>query len=219
MNTNLTALACIMTLFFSSASMAFDCTPATLKSELMQRKQADQAGRTALRKNPNNKQALQTVLETDRNNTAFMAQVVEHCGWPKRSEVGADAAQAAWLFTQHADMRPDIQAKAAHQMKFAVLAGEAEGKLLALLVDRYRRLSDQPQVYGHQFYSDDQGKVHFYDIINPSHLDSRRKEIGLPSFYCWAHSVSQRQNDAALAWPHGVLFQPENCEASAKSAP
>lgn len=39
------------------------------------------------------------VAEVDHNNTAWLAGTVERGGWPRSSEVGADAATATWLST------------------------------------------------------------------------------------------------------------------------
>src|SRR5690606_29334846 len=140
--------------------------------------------------------------------------ILAKCGWPKRSEVGEQAAKAAWRLTQHADMDPEYQILASRQLKYAVLAKEAEPWDLAVLVDRNRRLNDQPQVYGMQFFTKSDGSVHFYDIVSPSMLDSRRKEIGLPSFFCWASSIS-KDKSAPIDWPIGVPFQHSECHENA----
>ena len=140
-----------------------------------------------------------------------MRTVLAKCGWPERSEVGKKAAHAAWLLTQHADMDPQYQVLAAQQMKYAVLGGEADALDLAVLVDRNRRLTNLPQVYGMQFMTTPGGVIRFYDIVTPSQLDARRKKIGLPSFYCWALHISRQHGNVALEWPTGVLFSPREC--------
>jgi hypothetical protein len=80
-----------------------------------------------------------------------------------------------------------------------------------LLVDRTRRLSHQPQVYGMQFMALPGKRIRFFDIVSPAELDDRRREIGLPPFYCWAHQVSRENEGASLEWPDGVLFAPQPC--------
>lgn len=201
------ALLAVLALVASSA--AADCGE-SLASELLQRLARDQAARDALQADPASKPALATAIETDADNTAFMRGVLARCGWPKRSAVGEAAARAAWVLTQHADMDPDYQIAAARQLERGVLAGEAEPIRLALLVDRQRRLADQPQVYGMQHYRDGD-MLRFFDIVTPGRLDARRREIGLPPFYCWAHELSRTNPGAALDWPQGVPFRPEPC--------
>lgn len=197
--------------FVSSSAFARDCG-AGLKSELLARFQEDQSVRKAIGAAPTSKAAQDAALKTDASNTAFMREVLASCGWPKRSELGEDAAKAAWFLTQHADMDPEYQVLAARHLKYAVLAGEAEPQRLALLVDRNRRLNDQPQVYGMQFARAGDGPIQFFSIVSPGQLDQRRREVGLPSFYCWAMEVSSMNERAPIEWPAGVLFVPEQCE-------
>nr|WP_298133639.1 DUF6624 domain-containing protein [uncultured Pseudoxanthomonas sp.] len=189
-----------------------ECAQAALRSELLQRRDADQSARNELTASPGSGEALDKVLEVDADNTKFMQGILAACGWPKRSMVGEDAAKAAWLLSQHADMDPQYQVLAAQHMKQAVLAGEADARQLASLVDRNRRLTDQPQVYGMQYFRNPQGAIEFYDIVTPAKLDERRQEIGLEPFYCWVQQLSSSGNGVTLAWPAGVLFAPSACE-------
>lgn len=198
-------------ILWPAISPAQDCASDSLRHELLQRRELDQEGRAELMANPESKTALENVLRIDRENTRYMRSVLANCGWPNRSEVGEQAAKAAWLLTQHADMDPQYQVLASQQLKWAVLSDEANARDLAVLVDRNRRLNDQPQVYGMQFARGPGNVIRFYDIVNPSHLDARRKEIGLPSFYCWALQTSNANGNASLEWPAGVLFSPQDC--------
>lgn len=198
-------------IFWPAISLAQDCASDSLRHELLQRNELDQEGRAQLMANPESKDALENVLRIDRENTAYMRSVLATCGWPKRSEVGEQAAKAAWRLTQHADMDPQYQVLASQQLKWAVLSDEASARDLAVLVDRNRRLNDQPQVYGMQFARGPGSVIRFYDIVNPGHLDARRKEIGLAPFYCWALQTSNSNGGAALEWPAGVLFSPQDC--------
>lgn len=199
------ALAAICT-----SAMAVECGPA-LKQELIHRNAVDQAARKALIEAPKSKEALALSLRTDADNTAFMRTTLAECGWPMRSEVGEEAAKAAWRLTQHADMDPEYQVLAARQLKWAVLKNEAEPWDLAVLVDRNRRLNDLPQTYGMQYFSPADGVIEFYSIVSPAQLDSRRKEIGLPSFFCWTSRIAKLNDGAAIRWPDGVLFRHEEC--------
>ena len=201
-------------ILWPAISLAQDCTADSLRHELLQRNELDQEGRARLMANPGSEDALEDVLRIDRENTAYMRSLLAACGWPRRSEVGEQAARAAWRLTQHADMDPQYQVLASQQLKWAVLSDEADARDLAVLVDRNRRLNDQPQVYGMQFARGPEGVIRFYDIVNPGYLDARRKEIGLVSFYCWALQAAKSNGGAALEWPAGVLFSPQDCAES-----
>lgn len=192
---------------------AQSCRISALQSELAKRTDIDQAARKQLQAKPGNKAALDHALAVDADNTAWMRKMVAKCGWPKESLVGKEAAHHAWLLTQHADMAPDYQVYAAEKLKAAVLEHEAEPWDLAVLVDRNRRLQGNLQVYGMQFRNDESGTIVFFPMEAPESLDARRKEIGLESFYCWAHKVSGK-NKTPIQWPAGVLFKPEDCPAS-----
>lgn len=202
----------IASLACSCSALAVDCTPSLLRTELLQRKATDQAARERLRSSPPPSKADFThVLAVDAENTKFMRSVVAKCDWPKISIVGEDAAHAAWLLTQHADMDPEYQVLAARSMEVAVHLKEADASRLSLLVDRNRRLNHLPQVYGNQFEKGDDGTVRFFAIVSPHALDARRKEIGLSPFYCVAMKASALNNGAPLEWPTGVLFVPTTC--------
>ena len=199
---------------FPLVAEAQDCASNSLQRELLQRKEIDQKARNELAASPQSEEVMNRALRIDAENTQFIRAVLAKCGWPKKSAIGEQAAKAAWLLTQHADMDPQYQVLAAQQLKYAVLGKEAEPSNLAALVDRNRRLNDQPQVYGMQFFTTPENTIRFYDIITPSKIDARRKEIRLSPFYCWVLEISKHNAGASIDWPSGVLFTPQNCPAA-----
>ncbi len=194
----------------STGSQAQQCG-SSLADELLERNAKDQLARKALTASPTSHEMTEAVLKIDKENTAFMRRVLAKCGWPKKSVVGPEAAKAAWRLTQHADMDPDYQVMASRELKYAVYRKEAEPWELAVLVDRNRRLNDLPQVYGMQFFSASNGSIEFYQIVSPAKVDERRKAIGLPSFFCWASSLSKDNDSVFIRWPEGVPFQYSEC--------
>ena len=91
------------------------------------------------------------LTETDTINTAFLKSEIPAGTWPKRSEVGASAASAAWLLVQHADADPLFQLNVLHRMEPLVPAGEVLGSDYALLYDRVMLKLVGRQRYGTQF--------------------------------------------------------------------
>ncbi|APX66801.1 hypothetical protein AV944_14310 [Sphingomonas sp. LK11] len=80
---------------------------------------------------------LMTALRVeDRENTEWLKQIVAKQGWPKRSEVGDDAARQAWLLVQHADADPAFQLTVLRAMEPLVPGGEVSKKDYAYLYDR-----------------------------------------------------------------------------------
>lgn len=202
-------------LYFFSAQAA-TCDVEANKKELKVRVEKDQAARALVMADLEDKVARDRALAIDADNTAWAKKALARCGWPLRSQYGAEDAEKFWLLVQHADMDPAFQVQAAAQLKKAVLAGEAKPWSLASLVDRNRMLQDQPQVYGLQFRQNEKlGRIEFIPIEAPEALDARRKEIGLPPFVCWIGKIAATNVDLPLTWPVGVPYRHANCEPPA----
>ncbi len=99
-------------------------------------------------------------------------------GWPGKSLVGKDGANAAWLLVQHADRDPAFQKRCLDLMKEAARKGEVSGQELAYLTDRVRVAQGEKQLYGTQFHTVD-GRLVPQPIEDEPNVDKRRKEIGL----------------------------------------
>lgn len=186
------------------------CNPDTLSQQFAERAAADQTARGALKVGVYEKATTERVLKVDAENVLWFRSVLEKCDWPMQSRVGEKGATNAWLLAQHADMDSTFQVFAASKMKVAVLAGEAKGKLLALLVDRNRRLQNQSQVYGMQFNIQERSKIVFLPVEAPEQLSQRRKEIGLEPFVCYINSLTVEKRLPAV-WPDGVPFESAKC--------
>jgi hypothetical protein len=117
----------------------------------------------------------------DTANTEWLNDVVDTSGWPGRTLVGKDGAQAAWLLAQHADQDRDLQRKFLDLLRAAVTEGEAEGRDLAYLEDRVRVADGRPQLYGTQFQGMGEDLAP-HPIEDPDQLDERRAAVGLPPF-------------------------------------
>lgn len=155
-----------------------------LRSELLKRVESDQAVRFDLM---HKQQAggsadsldFQRMLAVDTANTAWLKNVVESHGWPGRSAVGTDGANAAFLLVQHADRDTAFQAMVLPLMERAYAAGDAEGQQVALLSDRIAAARGEPQVYGSQA-SITNGRVILKPIRDSAGVDARRARMGLP---------------------------------------
>ena len=111
-----------------------------------------------------------------------LAAIIADCGWPGRSLVGEDGADAAWLIAQHADRHQEQRRTWVPALREAVTRGEADGRHLARLVDRVAMLDDQPQLYGTYCRLDDRGEI-VWDVPvdgSLSEIDERRGALGLP---------------------------------------
>ena len=117
----------------------------------------------------------------DQDNTEWLADLLASRGWPGRTLVGDEAAQAAWLLAQHADDDPVQQRAFLAALRSAVTSGEASTSDLAYLEDRVRVNAGRPQLYGTQFTIVD-GMLEPHPIEDRGRLDERRAQVGLEPF-------------------------------------
>ena len=160
-------------------------------AELLALAEADQAARSALvqwsREHPGRMvppALVRGVTEADERSRSYLRDLVEaHC-WPRASEVGPEAAHAAWLLAQHADTDLDLQLRVLELMEPLVAEGEAAAGDLALLTDRVLVAQGLPQRYGTQYRSESIGGVLRFrpatPIEDPEGIDERRAAAGLP---------------------------------------
>ena len=116
----------------------------------------------------------------DRENTRWLKQKVEAGGWPKLSEVGEKASDAAWLLAQHADHDPVFQYRALQMMEPMVAEGEVSKSNYAYLYDRIMLKLQGKQRDGTQVTCVD--SEHAPDALEePDRLNELRAEMELSS--------------------------------------
>jgi uncharacterized protein (TIGR03067 family) len=142
------------------------------------------------------KPILEQGREVDRKNTAWLKVVVDKHGWPGKTLVGREGAQAAWLLAQHADQDRDFQKKCLPLIAEAVKKGEAQPTHLAYLTDRVRVGEGKSQLYGTQLRTED-GKTEPLPIEDEANVDKRRKEVGLGPLadYLKSFEALQKKSD------------------------
>ena len=149
-----------------------------LRAELREMFRVDQELRNKWIEEGDDQQLASRVGEVDQQNTARMRQIVDAHGWPGKTLVGEDAAHAAWLLVQHADADREFQ-KRCLELMAAAGPDEVRPSDLALLVDRVRVGEHQPQVYGSQFWTDQDGVFGPRPIEDEALVDERRASVGL----------------------------------------
>ncbi|WP_369360233.1 DUF6624 domain-containing protein [Streptomyces sp. cg2] len=111
-----------------------------------------------------------------------LTEILDAHGWPTADRFGADAARAAWLIAQHADRQLDVQRRALGLLERAVADGLATSRDLAFLQDRTLVNDGREQVYGTQIAGIRNGTPIPWPCENPSQMDRRRAEVGIPPF-------------------------------------
>jgi hypothetical protein len=108
-----------------------------------------------------------------------LAEIVAARGWPGRSLVGEDGAEAAWRVVQHAIGDPPVMRRCLSLLEAAAARGEAPAWQPAYLLDRIRTLEGRPQRYGTQRDWDAGGALSPLPLEDPAGVDARRAAVGL----------------------------------------
>ena len=119
-----------------------------------------------------------------------MKQVVKRHGWPGKTLVGTDGANAAWLLVQHADLDREFQKECLKLIEAAFKRKEVSGQQLAYLTDRVRVGEKKRQIYGTQFELRD-GRYVPQPIEDEANVDRRRKQMGLQCLAEYTKTLNQ----------------------------
>lgn len=119
------------------------------------------------------------MAEVHHRNAVRLAAIMMVMGWPGRTVVGREAADAAWLVLQHSIGDPAVMRRGLELLR-SLPRGEVDPIQLAMLEDRVRTFSGLPQIYGTQFDWDERGEMQPRPIEDAGHVDERRAAIGLP---------------------------------------
>ncbi|MCA1721898.1 MAG: hypothetical protein LC779_12615 [Actinobacteria bacterium] len=114
---------------------------------------------------------------------ARLQEIIDRHGWPGRSLVGEDGADAAWVIAQHADRHHEWRREWLPLVREAAMKGEADPRHFARLADRVALVDSNTQLYGTWAQRGPTGDVLFDPPAQGSVevVDSRRLAIGLPS--------------------------------------
>jgi hypothetical protein len=112
---------------------------------------------------------------------ARLKEIISSDGWPGMSQVGEEAAKAAWLVAQHSVSDPEFMAKCVGLLEDAVAKKDVMGWQLAFLQDRERTLTGKLQYYGTQFDVDENGWPIPFPIEDSATVNERRARLGLNS--------------------------------------
>ena len=122
--------------------------------------------------------AIKAAHIADSLNIIKVTQIIDKYGWLGPQDVGMNGSQALFLVIQHANLA--TQQKYLPMIRTAVKDGKTLSSNLALLEDRVNMREGKNQVYGSQvFRNKSTGKMCFYPIADPDHVDERRKTMGL----------------------------------------
>ena len=111
-------------------------------------------------------------------NAEELKEIIEEKGWPGKSLVGTDGADAAFTIAQHAISRPNLQKQFLEELKKAVSNGEATPIQEACLEDRILFNQGKPCLYGMLFDWDQSGNL-VANVDDEALVNERRRKLGL----------------------------------------
>ncbi len=151
-----------------------------LRQELLALVQQDHAFVSAPDDDPNSDQVQRQRLELLGRLRRRLVQILDTHGWPGKSLVGDDGAEAAWLLALHTMPDPEVLRRCLTLMRDAAAAGEAEPWQVAFLVDRVSLVERNVQVYGTTICRRADGSFGPPLLEDPDRVDARRRAVGLP---------------------------------------
>lgn len=154
------------------------------------------------------------MAEVHGRNARSLESIIEEHGWPGKSLVGDDGAQAAWLVLQHAIGDPALQRKCLPLLRDAAERGETEPAHPAYLEDRIRFFERRPQRYGTQLDWDDDGQLTPWLLEDPDRVDEYRHSVGLQPL---ADRLKQARTDTQESPPPDLNKHRREMEAWSKS--
>lgn len=118
------------------------------------------------------------VEEIDQKHLPCLKAIVKQFGWPGFQLIGTEGANQMWLLVQHCDSDIEFQKTCLFLLKEAADKGDASKEHVAYLTDRVLVNEGKPQIYGTQILIIN-GEAVPKPMEDPTHLDKRRKEMGL----------------------------------------
>lgn len=114
-----------------------------------------------------------------RLNAAWVRDLIARRGYPRISEVGAEASTRLWLLVQHADHDPAFQRDVLAAMTPLYAEGEVAGANIGYLTDRVRVAAGEPQLYGTQIERWEGHDPIPFEMEAPDRVDERRAALGM----------------------------------------
>lgn len=115
--------------------------------------------------------------QLDQRNRQLLQRMVKQYGWPGFKTVGVDAANAAFLILQHADLA--TQQQYLPLFRQAVARQDAWPSQLAMLEDRIDVRLGRPQRYGTQIDAAARGAPRPFPLQDARLVDQWRAAVGL----------------------------------------
>lgn len=144
---------------------------AEIRAELAHRHEVDQE----IRQGNMEDMDWEEMQRIDRDNTAWLRELIAEVGWIDHERFGDEGAKTAWLLVQHSEDLPLMMGS------LPLIREHGDPSDYAYLHDRLALRLGNPQRYGSQFQYREDGSLAMSPLEDPETVDARRAEVGLPS--------------------------------------
>jgi hypothetical protein len=132
---------------------------------------------------------LKVMHDQDNKNLAKVDYIITKYGWLGPQKVGFEGSQTLFFVIQHADLA--TQERYLPMIRKAAKDGETLSSNLAIFEDRVAMREGKRQIYGSQTITNKlTGTKYVYPIIDPDHVDERRKTMGMEPMDSYAKTMN-----------------------------
>jgi hypothetical protein len=128
--------------------------------------------------------------DQDSANQKALQVLLDRIGWPIISKFGDEADQTAFLIVQHATNDLALQQAILAKLARLLQKRETTSENYALLYDRVQEALGKLQKFGTQGTCE-RGRWVADSVEDPTRLDTRRRELGLPTIAAYAAKASE----------------------------
>lgn len=133
-------------------------------------------------------------------NAKWLDEIIETEGFPVKSTVGTDGADAAWLIVLHSISLPEFQRRVLPLIEKAVRDGEMKPHHPAYLVDRIAFFENRPQRYGTQSDWNENGEMEIWKPEDEDRVNEYRADVGLEPLKSKIIYSDEYTNNAPKNW-------------------
>lgn len=145
----------------------------------------------------------QAIQYQDSLNLIDVEFILSQYGWLDKSKVGSKASNTLWKVIHHASDK--VRQKYLPLIQESVSKGETPASKLAILHDRILINQGKKQIFGSQFFTDeDTDKIRVFPIHNPDQVNVRRNNIGMSDIetylkFCGIDTITENTFSDSLA--------------------
>jgi hypothetical protein len=133
------------------------------------------------------------VAKVEQKTRARLKAIMDKHGWPGKSLVGSDGAEAAWFLVLQSQKDLPLQKRCLKLIKEAP-KGEVEPAHVAQLTDSVLIAERKKQIYGTGLQGKN-GVLKPYPIEDEANVDKRRAEVGLPPLDEFLQQAQQKYDE------------------------